>query len=144
MQAALKIEGDVRLTKDPELRYTTSGVAVANLRVAGSRYTGKKKVTVEGVEKEVSQYQPVYITLTAWRERAERYADMFKKGDLISVSADLNMRVWNKLDGTKINVLEGILDKAILRSHPKAKVATDETTEEQAEGVPGFSEDVPF
>lgn len=134
IQFAPKITGDFRLTKDPELRYTASGAAVVNLRVAGQRYLGKVK---EG-DKEVAKYAPIYVTMVAWRKRAEQYAQSLKKGDLVSIEAQLNMHSWKKEgDQHETTVLEGIVDRCSLRSRPTPK----------AEGAPaadqGSEEDIP-
>lgn len=150
LQFAPKITGDFRLAKDPELRYTAGGTPVANLRVVGQRYVGKE--TKDG--KEVAKYQPIFMTMVAWRKRAESYAANLKKGDLVSIEAQLNTRSWKK-EGQEYEttVLEGIVDRLSLRSRPAPKVegaaATEATGEPETENdipgsVPeGLEEDIP-
>jgi single-strand DNA-binding protein len=142
-----KINGDFRLTKDPVLRYTAGGTPVASLRLAGQRYVGKKEV--EG--KTEYMFEPIFISMTAWKQRAERIANTLHKGDLVSVEAILNMRHWQEQGKPhETTVLEGIIDKCILRS--KAKVRTESTEaasteasqDDISEGLPPLSEEIPF
>lgn len=77
-----------RLTKDPELRKTQSGVSVVTFTVAVDRdfKNGDEKVTD-------------YIDCTAWRGQADFIAKYFGKGRMIVVDGALNSRKWTDKDG---------------------------------------------
>lgn len=80
-----------RLTRDPELRRTGSGIAVANFSVAVERdFKG------ENGEKKVD-----FINCVAWRQVGEFVAKYFQKGAMIVVSGRLEMRNWTDSNGNK-------------------------------------------
>ena len=80
-----------RLGKDPDMRYTTDGKAVASFSLAVNR-DGKKDVTD-------------WINFVAWEKTAELIAKYCNKGDLIGVTGSLQQRSWEK-DGQKHTVHE--------------------------------------
>ena len=80
-----------RLGKDPEMRYTTSGKAVASFSLAVNR-DGKKD-------------ESDWINFVAWEKTAEVIAKYCTKGDLIGVTGSLQQRSWEK-DGQKRTVHE--------------------------------------
>lgn len=77
-----------RLTKDPELRKTQSGVSVVSFTVAVDRdfKNGDEKVTD-------------FIDCTAWRGTADFISKFFTKGRAIVVDGSLNSRKWQDKDG---------------------------------------------
>ena len=81
-----------RLTRDPELRRTGSGIAVASFRVAVDRdYTPK-----DGGERKTD-----FIDCVAWRSTGEFISKYFSKGRMIVVDGRLEMRDWTDKDGNK-------------------------------------------
>ena len=86
-----------RLTRDPELRRTGSGVAVASFRVAVDRDYGSK----EGGEKKTD-----FIDCVAWRQTGEFISKYFAKGRMIVVEGRLEMREWNDKDGNRRTTAE--------------------------------------
>lgn len=81
-----------RLTRDPELRRTASGVAVASFTLAVERdYAGK-----DNNEKETD-----FIDCVAWRGTGEFVSKHFSKGRMACVSGRLEMRDWTDKDGNK-------------------------------------------
>lgn len=79
-----------RLTRDPELRRTGSGVAVANFTIAVDRdFSGK-----DGGEKETD-----FIDCVAWRQTGEFVSKYFTKGRMAVVSGRLQVRKWQNKDG---------------------------------------------
>ncbi len=86
------------LTKDPELRYTPSGVAVANLRLAVNRKFKDKT----GELKE----ETCFITVTAWDKQAETCNQYLQKGRPIFVEGRLQSRSWETTDGQKRNTID--------------------------------------
>ena len=90
-----------RLVRDPELRRTGSGVAVASFRVAVDRDFGGR----EGGEKETD-----FIDCVAWRQTGEFVSKYFTKGRMIVVSGRLQIRSWTDKDGNKRRTAEVVAD----------------------------------
>ena len=90
-----------RLTRDPELRRTGSGVAVASFTVAVDRDFGKN----ENGEKETD-----FIDCVAWRQTGEFVSKYFTKGSMIVVSGRLQIRGWTDKDGNKRRTAEVVAD----------------------------------
>ena len=90
-----------RLTRDPELRRTGSGVAVASFTVAVDRdFSGR-----DGGEKETD-----FIDCVAWRQTGEFVSKYFTKGRMIVVSGRLQVRAWTDKDGNKRRTAEVVAD----------------------------------
>ena len=90
-----------RLTRDPELRRTGSGIAVASFSVAVDRDFGKN----ENGEKETD-----FIDCVAWRQTGEFVSKYFTKGSMIVVSGRLQIRSWTDKDGNKRRTAEVVAD----------------------------------
>ena len=90
-----------RLTRDPELRRTGSGVAVARFTVAVDRDFGGR----DGGEKETD-----FIDCVAWRQTGEFVSKYFTKGRMIVVSGRLQIRSWTDKDGNKRRTAEVVAD----------------------------------
>lgn len=90
-----------RLGKDPELRHTQSGVAVATFSLAVDR---------DFKDKTTGQRATDWITCVAWRDKAEFVGKYFKKGNMASVSGRLQMRNWTDKDGNKRTSAEVLVD----------------------------------
>ena len=89
-----------RLTRDPELRRTGSGVAVASFTVAVDR-----DFTPTGGERETD-----FIDCVAWRQTGEFVSKYFTKGRMAVVSGRLQIRSWNDKDGNKRQTAEIVAD----------------------------------
>lgn len=101
-----------RLTRDPELRRTGSGIAVTSFTVACDRDFGPK----DGGEKQTD-----FIDCTAWRSTGEFVARYFKKGDMIVVSGRLEQRHWTDKETNKQrSTLEINVDSAYFGGSKKA------------------------
>ena len=90
-----------RLTRDPELRRTGSGTAVASFSVAVDRDFGKN----ENGEKETD-----FIDCVAWRNTAEFISKYASKGRMVVVSGRLQIRSWTDKDGNKRRTAEVVAD----------------------------------
>jgi single-strand DNA-binding protein len=85
-----------RLTKDPDLRYTPSGVAVANFTVACNRpYTNQQ-----------GDREADFINCVIWRKPAENLANYMKKGSLIGVEGRIQTRSYDNAEGKRVYVTE--------------------------------------
>ena len=90
-----------RLTRDPELRRTGSGTAVASFTVAVDRDFGGR----DGGERETD-----FIDCVAWRQTGEFVSKYFTKGSMIVVSGRLQIRNWNDKEGNKRRSAEVVAD----------------------------------
>ena len=90
-----------RLTRDPELRRTGSGVAVTSFTLAVDRDFGKN----ENGERETD-----FIDCVAWRQTGEFVSKYFTKGRMAVVSGRLQIRSWNDKDGNKRRTAEVVAD----------------------------------
>lgn len=122
------------LTRDPELRYTPSGVAVVNLRLAVNRRFKDRS----GDLKE----DTCFITAVAWDRQAEVCNQYLKKGKPVFIEGRLQSRSWTGNDGQKKNTIEvradrvqflGARDAAGTETTPAARTAT--TDELPAEDI---------
>lgn len=90
-----------RLTRDPELRYTSSQVAVASFTVAVDRdFSGR-----DGAERQTD-----FIDVVAWRQTGEFVSKYFTKGSMAVVSGRLQIRDWTDRDGNKRRTAEIVAD----------------------------------
>ena len=91
-----------RLTRDPELRRTGSGIPVASFSLAVDRDFGSNRETGE---KETD-----FIDIVAWRSTAEFVSRYFTKGRMAVVSGRLQIRAWTDKDGNKRRSAEVVAD----------------------------------
>nr|DAY55418.1 MAG TPA: Single strand binding protein [Caudoviricetes sp.] len=95
-----KWEGMGRLTKDPELRRTPSGTAVATFSIAVDRdFKGKD-----------GERETDFIDIVAWRQTAEFVSKHFTKGRMAVVEGRLQIRDYTNKDGQKRRVAEIVAD----------------------------------
>jgi len=90
-----------RLTRDPELRRTGTGTAVASFTLAVDRDFGNR----ETGEKETD-----FIDIVAWRSTAEFVSKYFTKGRMAVVSGRLQIRNWTDKEGNKRRSAEVVAD----------------------------------
>lgn len=118
-----------RLVADPQLRYSQSGTAVTNFRIAVDR-----PFTAKNGEKETD-----FIDVVAWRKLAEVVANNLTKGRLVGVDGRLQVREY-EAQGQKRKVAEVIADTVQFLDRPKETGADDGSA-----NVDDFNpDDVPF
>jgi len=89
-----------RLTKDPELRYTPTGVAVTTFTLAVDRsYTNQQ-----------GQREADFINVVTWRGLAENVANYLKKGRLAALEGRLQTRNYENNEGKRVYVTEVVAD----------------------------------
>jgi len=91
-----------RLTRDPELRRTGTGIAVASFRLAVDRDFAPKDGSGER--------ETDFIDIVAWRSTAEFVSRYFAKGRMAVVSGRLQMRNWTDKEGNKRTTAEVVAD----------------------------------
>ncbi|MBU5594457.1 single-stranded DNA-binding protein [Amphibacillus sp. MSJ-3] len=89
-----------RLTKDPDLRYTASGVAVANFTVAVNRPFSNQQ----------GDREADFINCVIWRKPAENLANYMGKGSLVGVDGRIQTRSYDGQDGKRVYVTEVVAD----------------------------------
>ncbi|KKO51113.1 single-stranded DNA-binding protein [Paenibacillus sp. DMB20] len=89
-----------RLTRDPELKYTPSGVAITNFTLAVDRpYTNDR-----------GDREADFIPVIVWRQLAEICAEYLKKGRLTAVEGRIQVRNYENAEGKRVYVTEVIAD----------------------------------
>lgn len=128
------------LTRPPELRYTPSGTAVADVRLAVNRnYT-----TQSGEKRE----DTCFLTVVVWGKQAESCGEYLDKGSPILVEGRLQTREWEGKDGQKRTVIEVVADRVQFMGRgksapaPAAVPAAGEPFAEEPRAAGG--DDVPF
>ena len=117
-----KFIGIGRLTKDTELRYTTSNVAVAQFSLAVNR----------DFKNQQGEYEADFINCVAYRKLAETIAEYVRKGDRIAVEGRLQVRNYDNSEGKKIYITEVVVD-GIDFLEAKKKDATDNNVVDKEE-----------
>ena len=118
-----------RLTKDPDLRYTSSGSAVATFTLAVNR-----NFTNQSGEREAD-----FINCVIWRKPAETMANYAKKGTLLGVTGRIQTRNYENQQGQRVFVVEVIADNfQLLESRSES-----ERRQNQFEGGYQNDRDVP-
>jgi single-strand DNA-binding protein len=103
-----------RLTKDPELRYTPNGVAVATFTLAVNR-----SFTNQQGEREAD-----FINCVVWRKPAENVANFLKKGSLAGVDGRVQTRSYDGQDGKRVYVTE-VLAESVQFLEPRSSASGD-------------------
>lgn len=97
-----------RLTKDPELRYTPNGVAVATFTLAVNRTFSNQQ----------GEREADFINCVVWRKQAENVANFLKKGSLAGVDGRIQTRNYEGQDGKRVYVTE-IVAESVQFLEPK-------------------------
>ena len=118
-----------RLTRDPELRKTASGVSVASFSVAVDRdfsqQDGKKETD--------------FLDVVAWRNTAEFVAKYFTKGRMAVVSGRLQIRNWDDKEGNKRRTAEILAENIYFGDSKKEDDSGSAPAPTQGFGVPAQS-----
>ena len=92
------------LTADPELKQTTNGISVCRFTLAVNR-RGSRNASGDS-----NQQTADFITIVAWRERAEFVVKYFRKGRPILVCGQIQSRSWTDQNGQKHYSTEVVAD----------------------------------
>jgi single-strand DNA-binding protein len=130
------------LGKDPELRYTSSGVAVATFSMA----TSESWKDPEGNTQERTQWH----SIVAWRKLAEIVGEYLKKGSKIYLEGRLQYRNYDDKNGVKRYVTEIVMDEMVMLDSRGAGAGAGATAQQDAgssqlpEETGGKVDDLPF
>ncbi|UOO45610.1 single-stranded DNA-binding protein [Enterococcus casseliflavus] len=135
-----------RLTKDPDLRYTSNGTGVATFTLAVNR-----NFTNQSGEREAD-----FINCVIWRKPAETLANYARKGTLLGVTGRIQTRSYDNQQGQRVYVTEVVADNFQLlesRNASEQRRTTDsgsgssntynsnQTQSSQPSGMPNFDRD---
>lgn len=120
-----------RLTADPELKTTVSGVSVCQFSVAVPRSYAKK-----GEERQTD-----FFTCVAWRSSAEFVCRYFAKGVQIGISGELQSRTYEDKDGNRRKAVEIVVSGVCFAGEKKKPSSVDHREDDFAEMG---DEDLPF
>ncbi len=124
-----------RLTRDPELRQTPSGVSVASFTLAVDRgYTSRD-----------SERQTDFIDCVAWSGTGEFISKYFTKGQMCAVEGRLQIRGWTDKDGNKRRSAEVVVDNASFTESKRSREGADSAAPYAAPGgySPSYSAPAP-
>lgn len=124
-----------RLTRDPELRRTGSGTAVASFTVAVDR---------DFTDKGTGERETDFIDCVAWRSTGEFVSKYFQKGSMAVVSGRLQIRSWTDKNGDKRRTAEIVADSVYFGSTRKEAgpvTAPDYVPPQQVDGDYALLED---
>ena len=131
-----------RLTRDPELRRTTSDIPVASFTLA-----------VDDRTKDANgQRSTTFIGVTVWNQAADNVAKYCRKGSLVGVDGRLHQRTYEKRDGSKDSVIEVIADSVQFlepksKEIPNEEIPTDEVApseDKNLDAIDVADDDLPF
>lgn len=124
-----------RLTRDPELRYTPSGVAVTQFTLAVDR-----PFTKDG-EKEAD-----FIPVVTWRQLAETCANYLRKGRLTAVEGRIQVRNYEDKDSKRVYVTEVIADNVrfLESSKDEKKSQNQDPFQDDGKPIDLSSDNLPF
>lgn len=112
-----------RLTKDPELRTTQSGVSVCSFTVAcDRRYTQDGKREAD------------FINCIAWRQSGEFVSRYFTKGNRIALEGSIQTRSWDDQNGNKRYATEVVVDHAEFAQSKSELTQSGDRTYQEATG----------
>jgi single-strand DNA-binding protein len=112
------------LVDDPELRFTPSGAAVANFRIASTPRTFDRQ------SNEWKDGEALFLSCSVWRQAAENVAESLQKGMRVVVQGNLRSRQYETREGEKRTVFEIQVDEV----GPSLRYATAKVTRTQRSG----------
>ena len=98
-----------RLTADPELKQTPSGIAVVSFTLAVNRRY-RAAGSADGAQ---AQPQADFISVVAWRQTAEFISRYFRKGSALCITGSIQTRTWQDQQGQKRYATEVVADEAM-------------------------------
>ena len=118
-----------RVATEPEIRYTPSGVAVCNFRLAVDRFSGDGERTAD------------FFTIVTWRRTAETCGNYLEKGRLVGLQGRLQHRTWENQEGQRRSVVEVVAHSVSFLGSRRDQAQQDEDSDDSLDYE---GEDVPF
>ena len=121
-----------RMTADPELKQTPSGVSVLSFTIAVNRsYVSKNS--------DQGERQADFINVVAWRNTAEFISKYFRKGSAICVSGSIQTRSWQDQQGQRRYATEVVADEAMFVESRSESTSQSSYTPDAYTQAPSFS-----
>jgi single-strand DNA-binding protein len=118
------------LVDDPELRFTPSGAAVANFRIASTPRMFDRQTN------EWKDGDALFLSCSVWRQAAENVAESLQKGMRVIVQGNLRSRQYETREGEKRTVFEIQVDEV----GPSLRYATAKVTRTQRQGGSSYGQ----
>lgn len=116
-----------RLTRDPEVRYTQSGTAVASFILAVDRQFTNQQ----------GQREADFINCVIWRKAAETFANFTHKGSLVGVEGRIQTRNYENQQGARVYVTELVVENfSFLESNPNSANRTQHNNNHEQQQHP--------
>lgn len=125
-----------RLTKDPELKYTQSGVAVCRFTLAVNRPFSNQQ----------GEREADFINCVTWRKQAENTANFLRKGSLAGIEGRIQTSSFDGQDGKRVFMTEVVAD-SVQFLEPKSNRSEQPNNsyqEQQQQSQPQYSQQDPF
>jgi len=123
-----------RLVRDPELRYTPNGAAVASFAIAVDRqYTNRQ-----------GNRETDFIDIVVWQKLAETCANHLGKGRLVAVEGRLQVRSYETQEGQRRKVAEVVAENVRFLDWPKDAGAASDETADLGGSLSAAGDDLPF
>ena len=116
-----------RLTRDPELRYTPSNVAVATFSLAVNR----------NFKNQAGDREADFISCIMWRQQAENFANWLKKGALVGITGRIQTRSYDNQQGQRVYVTEVVAENFQLMEFKKD--GNQQTVDNHDQQAPNFA-----
>ena len=123
-----------RLTRDPELRTTASGVSVCSFTIAVNRRFKNPQ----------GEYETDFINCVAWRQGAELLAKHFKKGNMVGLVGSIQTRNYDNKDGQKVFVTEVSVEEVHFVESRKSEATPVESDQGGWMPMAPGDDDLPF
>ena len=121
-----------RMTADPELKQTPSGVSVLSFTIAVNRsYVSKNS--------DQGERQADFINVVAWRNTAEFISKYFRKGSAICVSGSIQTRSWQDQQGQRRYATEVVADEALFVESRSESTSQSSYTPDAYTQAPSYS-----
>lgn len=119
-----------RLSRDPELKYTQSGTAVAQFTLAvNRRFTNQQ-----------GQREADFINCVMWRKAAENFANFTHKGSLVGIEGRIQTRNYENQEGQRVYVTEVIAENfSLLEPKSQSQQEANRTNDGTFDQYAGFS-----
>jgi single-strand DNA-binding protein len=118
-----------RLTRDPELRYTPSGVAVTQFSLAVDRQFTNQQ----------GQREADFINIVTWRQLAETCANYLRKGRLTAVEGRIQIRNYENNEGKKVYVTEVVADNVRFLESSGSNQREESSSSKQRDDASGYN-----
>src|SRR5690625_2317803 len=129
-----------RLVKDPDLRYTGSGIAVSNFTLACNR----------PFKNQDGEQEADFINIVAWRKQAENIANYMKKGSLVGIDGRIQTRSYKDQDEKMVYVTEVLaeniqfLEPRKSENGPSASQSYQQNNQQYQQSQPQAQQSNPF